>query len=489
MRKILFVTMFMSLTASAQQLSLRDAITIAQQNSYDSQLAQLELMSKYWTYRSFQAELRPAINLNGTVGNFDHSIVEVRNYDDGQVAYVNNNSLANQLTLSVDQQIAATGGTVSLQSYLYSLYQFTYHETTFNSRPLRISYTQPFRAFNSLKWEKKTVPLDYQIAQKNYISAMEQIAIQVSELFFNVLSAQSDYRQSSATVKDREQLLDMANKRLELGTTTKSDVLQLELSLINARVAANNNKLELDDRLYKLFSYLRVTDYEQATLVPPGDVPDMLMSVDDVLRKAIDNSSHTLEQKQAMLEAEKALAIAKAGRGLQLTLHGEVGFTQSANTFPKAYQHLNDNEIIGLTLSLPIFDWGVSKGKVRMAQSQLEVTKTKNEQEHLDYVQDLRKKVIMFNTQPSQCKDALRAQDIAEQRYEITRKRFENGAVSVTELNTAQQELESAKRQYISNLQTFWTDYYTLQKSTLYDWIHLSDIEVDFNKIIKDQKQ
>jgi outer membrane protein len=489
MRKILFVTMFMSFTASAQQLSLRDAITIAQQNSYDSQLAQLELMSKYWTYRSFQAELRPAINLNGSVGNFDHSIVEVRNYDDGQVAYVNNNSLANQLTLSVDQQIAATGGTVSLQSYLYSLNQFTYHETTFNSKPLRISYTQPFRAFNSLKWAKKTVPLDYQIAQKNYISAMEQIAIQVSELFFNVLSAQSDYRQSSATVKDREQLLDMANKRLELGTTTKSDVLQLELSLINARVAANNNKLELDERLYKLFSYLRVTDYEQATLVPPGDVPDMLLSMDDVLRKAIDNSSHTLEQKQAMLEAEKALAIAKAGRGLQLTLHGEVGFTQSANTFPKAYQHLNDNEIIGLTLSLPIFDWGVSKGKVRMAQSQLELTKTKNEQEHLDYVQDLRKKVIMFNTQPSQCKDALRAQDIAEQRYEITRKRFENGAVSVTELNTAQQELESAKRQYISNLQTFWTDYYTLQKSTLYDWIHLSDIEVDFNKIIKDQKQ
>lgn len=489
MRKILFVTMFMSLTASAQQLSLRDAITIAQQNSYDSQLAQLELMSKYWTYRSFQAELRPAINLNGSVGNFDHSIVEVRNYDDGQVAYVNNNSLANQLTLSVDQQIAATGGTVSLQSYLYSLNQFTYHETTFNSKPLRISYTQPFRAFNSLKWAKKTVPLDYQIAQKKYISAMEQIAIQVSELFFNVLSAQSDYRQSSATVKDREQLLDMANKRLELGTTTKSDVLQLELSLINARVAANNNKLELDERLYKLFSYLRVTDYEQATLVPPGDVPDMLLSMDDVLRKAIDNSSHTLEQKQAMLEAEKALAIAKAGRGLQLTLHGEVGFTQSANTFPKAYQHLNDNEIIGLTLSLPIFDWGVSKGKVRMAQSQLELTKTKNEQEHLDYVQDLRKKVIMFNTQPSQCKDALRAQDIAEQRYEITRKRFENGAVSVTELNTAQQELESAKRQYISNLQTFWTDYYTLQKSTLYDWIHLSDIEVDFNKIIKDQKQ
>lgn len=480
--------MLMSLTVRAQQLTLRNAISIAQQNSYDAQLAKLEFMSKYWTYRSFQADLRPSINLSGNIGNFDHSLVAVRNYDDGQVAYVSNNSLSNQLTLSVDQKIAATGGTISLQSYLYSLNQFTYDETIFNSQPLRISYTQPFRTFNSLKWDKKTAPIEYQIAQKNYISAMQQITIQVSELFFNVLAAQSDYKQSTATVKDREQLLDMATQRLQLGTTTKSEVLQLELSLINARVAASNNKLTLNDRLYQFFSYLRVTNYEQASLVPPSNVPDMLLNVEDVLQKAINNSSHSLEQKQLMIEAERALAQAKAGRGLQLILHGEVGFTQSANTFTKAYQHLNDNEIIGLTLSLPIFDWGVSKGKVKMARAQLELAETKNEQVHLDYVQELRKKVILFNTQPSQCKDALRAQEIAEERYGITKRRFEAGAISVTDLNTAQQELESAKKQYIAILQTFWTDYYTLQKSTLYDWINLSDIHVDFDKIIKNQK-
>lgn len=488
MRKILFIMLSMGLTARAQQLTLPNAISIAQQNSYDAQLAKLEFMSKYWTFRSFQADLRPSINLNGSVGNFDHSLVAVRNYNDGQVAYVNNNSLSNQLTLSVNQKIAATGGTVSLQSYLYSLNQFTYDKTTFNSQPLRISYTQPFRAFNSLKWDKKTAPIEYQIAQKNFISAMQQITIQISGLFFNVLAAQSDYKQSIATVKDREQLLDMANKRLQLGTTTKSEVLQLELSLINAQVAANNNKLALNDKLYQFFSYLRVTDYEHASLIPPSNVPDISLNIENVLQKAIANSSHSLEQKQQMIEAERALAQVKAVRGLQLTLHGEVGFTQSANTFSKAYRHLNDNEIIGLTLSLPIFDWGVSKGKVRMAQAQLELAKTKNEQVHLDYIQELQKRVIQFNTQPSQCKNALRAQEIAEQRYEITRKRFETGAVSVTDLNTAQQELELANKQYIAILQSFWTDYYTLQKSTLYDWVNRTDIHVDFDKIITNQK-
>lgn len=485
MKKAVFVLMLWGLTANAQQLTLGNAIAIAQENSYDMQLAKLSFMSKYWVYRSFLADQLPSINLSGELGGFDHSLVAVRNYDNGQIAYVNNNSLSNMLMLSVDQKIAATGGTVSLQSYLYSLNQFTYDETTFNTQPLRISYTQPIRSFNSLKWNKKTMPIDYQIAQKNYLSAMQQVTIQVTTLFFNVLAAQSDYKQSMETVKDREQLFDMAKKRLELGTTTKSEVLQLELSLLNARVAANNNKLTLDDRKYQFFSYLRVTDYENAELIPPYTVPDIFLSIDDVLRKAIENSSHTLEQKQMMLEAEKGLAQAKAGRGIQLTLHGEVGFTQSANTFANAYRRLNDNEIIGLTLSLPIFDWGVSKGRIRMAQAELELAKTKNEQTHLDYVQELKKKVMQFNTQPQQCKNALRAQEIAEERYEITKKRFETGSVTVTELNTAQQELESAKMQYISLLQTFWTDYYTLQKSTLYDWINHSDIHVDFDKLTK----
>ena len=100
----------------------------------------------------------------------------------------------NNLTLSVDQQIAATGGTVSLQSYLYRLDQFDYNQKTYNSQPLRISYTQPLKSFNSLKWEKKTAPIEYQIAQKNYASSMQDVTIRVTNLFFSVLSAQSDYK-------------------------------------------------------------------------------------------------------------------------------------------------------------------------------------------------------------------------------------------------------------------------------------------------------
>lgn len=186
-----------------------------------------------------------------------------------------------------------------------------------------------------------------------------------------------------------------------------------------------------------------------------------------------------------MMEAERSLAQAKANRGLQMTLNGQVGFTQTASTFKSAYTNMRDNEIVGLTLSLPIFDWGVSRGRVKMAKAQLEVTKTQLEQAHQDYLEELRRKVTQFNSQPALCRDAMRAQEIAEERYGIMRRRFEAGSISVTDLNTAQQEMEHAKAQYISQLMTFWSDYYSLQKSTLYDWMTNSDISVDFDSLVK----
>lgn len=467
---VILTAITLAMNTHAQQVTLKEAIKIAQENSLDAKLAHFSFLASYWTYRSFKAELLPSVNLSGGLMNYNRSLVEARNYDDGRLSYVSNNTLSNNLTLSVDQQIAATGGTISLMSYLHRLDQFTYNEKTFNTQPLRVSYSQPLRAFNSLKWQKKTAPLEYEIAQKRYSASMQDIAIRVTSLFFNVLSAQSNYQQSKATLADRETLYAMAQKRLELGTTTKSEVLQMELSVLNARVSEGSNRITLDDAKYNLFSYLRVTDYEQAELIPPYNVPDLVINMDEVLQKAITNSSHTREQRLEMLNAEKSLAQAKANKGIQLTLSGEVGFMQTANDFAGAYKNLRDNEVIGLTLRLPIFDWGVSKGRVHMAQAQLEVVRTQQEQTHQDYVQELRKKVMQFNAQPSQCRNALRAQEIAEERYNIMRRRYEEGTVSVTDLNTALQEMTSAKAQYIGQLNTFWSDYYSLQKSTLYDW-------------------
>lgn len=474
------IMMFLSLNIYGQNvLSLSSAIAMAQERSYDAMVAKLNYMSQYWSYRSFRAELLPSVNLYGNLLQFDRSMVETRNFDDGRISYVENNSMSNSLSLSVDQNIVALGGKLSVQSYLYKLDQYSYDKTTYNSRPIRLSYTQPLRSFNTLKWQKKTEPLKYEQAKRAYLEAMEDVGIQVVSLFFNVLSAQSLYKQSLANKKDREYLYEIAKKRHVLGTVTKSEILQLELSILNADVEVANNLLTLDNCKFSLFSYLRVANYTDIELLPPYTISDKKIIVNDVVEKALSNSSHNMQQQISILEVQKSLAQAKANKGLQMQLSSEIGFNRTADTFKGAYSGLKDNEIIGVSVSLPIFDWGVSRGRVKMAEADLEAAKTRVEQSHETYLQALKMCVMQYNAQASQCKNALRALDIADERYDITKRRFEAGAISVTDLNTAQQEADAARSQYIELLKSYWNNFYLIQKETLYDWERNRNIEIN----------
>lgn len=488
-RLFLVNCVFLSVGCYARHLTLNDAIQMAQYNSYDAMVARLSFMSQYWSYRSFRAELLPAVNLSGGLLQYNRSMVEARNFDDGRISYVENNSMSNCLSLSIDQNIASLGGKLSVQSYLYRLDQFSYDSKIYNSQPIRLNYTQPLWAYNSLKWQKKIEPLKYENAKRAYLESMEGVAIEAVQLFFNVLSAQSTYMQSVSTLNDRKYLYEIAKKRFDLGTITKSELLQLELSLLNGQVEVNNLELTLKSQKFRLFSYLRVFDYESIELVPPYTIPDISINIDEVIKKALNNSTHTLQQQITRLESQKLVAQAKANRGIQMQLNSEIGFYRTANHFKDAYHSFNDNEIVGLTFLLPIFDWGVSKGRVKMAEADLEVTKTQLEQAHEAYLQDLRISVLQFNMQSNQCKNALRAQDIAEERYDITMRRYEAGAVTVTDLNTAQQEVENARAQYILQLQTFWSGYYNLRKFTLYDWERIQNLTIDFDAVIDNEKQ
>ena len=465
-------------------LTLDQAIAMAQQRSFDAMVARLNFMSQYWSYRSFKAQLLPSVNLSASLLQFNRSTVEARNADDGHISMVENHSMSNSMSLSIDQNVVPLGGTLSVQSYLYRLDQYSDHSKIYNSQPLRMTYQQPLRAFNTLKWQRKTEPMKYEKAKRTYLEAMESITVDVVDLFFGVLSAQSQYQESVSTLADRQHLLELSKKRFTLGTVTKSDLLQLELSLLNAQVAVREKEIDLKSKLFSLFSYLRVFQYDGITLLPPNEVPEVVVSPERCLEKALANSPHLLTQQLQVLDAEKTLKEAKASRGLQVQLSAELGLNRTANSLSEAYRRMNDNEIVGLTLSLPIFDWGVSRGRVRMAQADLEATRTQMEQAHEQYVQNLQTSVLRFNMQGMQCGNARRAQDIATERYDITKRRFEVGGITVTDLNTAQQEAETARAQYIQQLRQFWNGYYTLRKATLYDWIHHTDLSTDFDEVV-----
>ncbi len=493
MKKRVLILWFITITLGgwAQgldgRLTLTEAIDIAHASSPSAKMAELSFMSEYWSYRSYKAELLPSVNLSGGLGSYNRSVVEVRNSDSGEINYVSNNTLSNDLTLSIDQQIALTGGTISIESSLARLDQYYYDNVIYNSAPVSIQYTQPLRAYNSLKWQKKTAPLEYESAKRSYLETIETITIQTTYYFFAVLTAQTSLENAQQNYNDTKHMYEIAKKRFDIGTITKSELLQLELSMLNSELTISENSIAVDVAKFNLKFYLGIIDVINLDLVAPSYIPTIILDYDFVLERALENSSHEITQELKGLDAEMDVAQAKANRGIQLQLNANLGLSQTAQTLPDSYSHLQDREIVGLTLSMPIFDWGMSRGKIKMAEAQLDLVRTEIEQEEIEFRQDITIKIIEFNNQTKQCMVSRKAMEIAGQRYQIMVERFQNGGVTVTELNTAQEEMEEANNKYITQLQSFWSAYYDIQKLSLYDFIHNIDINAEFDKIIDNQ--
>ena len=427
----------------------------------------------------------PSLNLSGNLGNYNRSLVDVRDPETGRISYVANNTLSNDLSVYINQKIALTGGNVSLNTSLARLDQFSYDMKTYNSNPVTINYTQPLRSFNTLKWQKKTEPLQFEKAKKQYLESLEGITLQTTSYFFSVLSAQTSYKKSEENLRDTRGMYKIAQQRYDIGTVTKSELLQLELSMMNAELTVSNSKVDLEVALFNFKSYLGVAESTFFELQPPMNVPEMFMEYDFVLDRALQNSSHNVSLKIKELNSLKSVAQAKADRGIQVELRANLGFSQTGDDLQGVYSRLKDREVVGLSVSMPIYDWGMSRGRVKMAEAEARLARTELEQEETKFQQDIRIKVMQFNNQARQCNISAKALQVAGERYDITKKRFQNGGITVTDLNTAQKELDSASEQYINQLRTFWNAYFELRKLSLYDFISKRDISAEFDKIVE----
>ncbi len=466
-------------------LTLDEAIAIAQAQSISAMLAKNNFLSDYWNFRAFKAEQLPSLNLSMNAVNFNRSLKQLQT-PSGEINYIENYNMTNSMTLSIDQNITATGGTLSLYSNLERLDQYDpTRKTSYYAQPISLSYLQPLWSYNRFKWDKKVEPKRFEQSKRIYLEDMEAITVKTVTLFFDMLLQKQNCDIAATNYQNTKTMYNIASQRFRLGSVQKNELLQLELRMVNDSLAINNSELLFRSKKNALQSYLGYNESVELELIMPTDVPDLKLDYMQVLEKAIQNSSFIQEQEILKLEAERQIAMAKANRGISIQFNAQFGLSQSADDIIwDSYRQLLDQEIVGLSLKIPSMDWGLGKGRVMMAKAQAETVRNQIEQAIIDYRQDIYTQVLQFNSQYDQYQLSERANKIANERYSITLENFATGSVSVTDLNTSQSEKDEANQTYVNELYNFWLYYYQLRQITLYDYISGTDISAEFDKLI-----
>ncbi|MCC8153102.1 MAG: TolC family protein [Tannerellaceae bacterium] len=452
-------------------LSLEKTIAMATDSLLDAFRQRNLYLASYWQYRTYKAERLPSLSLNVTPAQYYRYITQRYNYDENIDVYRTQQNYLASGGLSVNQNFDVLGGSFYINSDLEYLRNFgdnNYHQYT--SVPFRVGYYQDLLGYNPYKWQKKIEPVKFEKAKKELIYNMEQISEAATNYFFTLAMAQVEYDMAVENMASSDTLYRIGQERQKIASITQADLLTLKLDAVNARNTLKNKEIELKRAMFSLASYLSFDKNTDIRLDLPGRPRNMEIFVDAALIYARENHPSYLGMQQEILEAERDVDKTRKESMFNATFQASVGFNQVSGKLREAYMDLLRQDIVSVSVSIPLVDWGVRRGKYNMAKNNLAIARISARQEELSIEEDVIMTVSDFNIQQDLIISAEEALELAVMAYAETRQRFIIGKEDINSLTLSLQRQQEAQRNYISSLQNYWLSYYKIRRLTLHDF-------------------
>ncbi len=488
---VFLILLFLSTTDSSAQLSpeirylsLEEVIIVAREQSPDAMAARHRYRGSYWRHKSFQAGYLPGLRFDATLPNLNRTIQAIT-LPDGSDVFVRRSLASSSGNLSLNQRVGLTGGQIFMNTGLerIDLIREDGNRTSFLSTPINVGFVQPIFAFNPYKWERMIEPLRFQEARKRYIEDLETISMRANNLFFDLLLAQINIEINTLNLANNDTLYEISKGRFSLGRIAENELLQMELNVLNSEAALEQARIDYEAALFRFRSYMGIENVENVTLIVPDERHNMIIQVEAALEQARQNRSDILALERQQLEAESQVSQARSDSRFNANLFAVYGLTQTADNFSDVYVDPLDQQQLRIGIQIPILDWGVGRGRVRMAESNRELVNTNVEQALIDFEQEVFLRVMEFNMLDRQLMIASKADTIAEKRYEVSRQRYLIGRIDILELNIALEEKDRAKQRYLAAMRNYWRGFYEMRRLTLYDFKEDGPITLNFNEI------
>lgn len=483
----MYICILLALPSFAQRtvhLNLERTIELANDSSLTAFRNRNMYLSGYWEYRSYKANRLPSLTLNLMPAQYYRYITQRYDSNKDMDVYREQQMFSAGGGLSVQQNLDLTGGTFYIESDLEYMRNFGDTKSTqFSSVPFRIGYQQSLLGFNAFRWDRKIEPLKFEKVKKEFIYNSEQVSEEAVHYFFALAMAQVDYRMAKDQVESADTLYNIGRQRHKIAAISQADLLTLELDKVNAYNSLENAQISLKRAMFSLASFLNMDKDTHIEIDVPSRPRNLVIPIEDALAKAKENNPSYLEQQQAVLEAERNVNRTKVESRFNASLNASVGFNQVAENFRDAYRKPLQQDLVSVSVSIPLIDWGVRKGKYNMAKNNLNMAEIAARQEEISLEEEVTMTVGDFNIQQRLINSAEEALDLAVMAYEQTRQRFIIGKADVNSLAMALNRQQEAQKNYILALQNYWMNYFKIRRLTLFDFesgFSLSD-KFDFN--------
>ena len=298
----------------------------------------------------------------------------------------------------------------------------------------------------------KSKDLQLQAANLNTEVTQNDITLQITQAYLNILLAKESIVYSEELAKASQSQYEQGKIRYSAGSIAKKDLLQLEAqaagdqyTLVNAQNQYRQNVLTLK----QILQLPSATDFKPVlpdTLIAEQAIPSLV----EAQRVAFQNRPEIKYSQLQIQAAETELQKARAGFKPTISLGGSIATGYSDNQDVKYFNQVNNNlyERLGATLSIPIFDNRTNKTNVERSKILIDQARLTLDQAKTTLNQQIEQAYISALNAQAQYKSA-DAQLLANREaYNISLEQLKLGAITTVDL-LVQRNL------YVQSLQNF----------------------------------
>ncbi|MDR2586526.1 MAG: TolC family protein [Prevotellaceae bacterium] len=484
-----FTVCFSTIKAQVYHLSLEESLEIAKEKSFEIQNLQLDQAIALNELKAETARLKTSVNMLFTLPQYTET---VREWEDSEgISFFSVKTLRGTGNLNILQPLP-TDGLISVSTGLSSVndYNTDKRAATFNTR---IGLSQPLNSlwgYNAIRSDLKRANLNWERANKALKRAELNLYYDVSKSFYSLMLLQKGAEISLMNLERQTEAYEISKNKFEAGLIREVENLQMEVDLAEAQNSYDVTALEL---VSSTNSFKRLIGLElDATVTLKSETdewvvirvnPDLAVEMAIANRLEIKDREIQIELQKLQISRQKSYGLPQASLEASWERIGisNIGLSESySNSISNSWNDLTarpSSYQIGITLRIPILDWGRNRSLVRAAQARQQQYLLGKEDDERGIEVEVRNLVSNIQTTVTRLTLLEKNLSVAERSYGITLQRYTDGDIDSQALSLERTRLNTAQRNHLDAFVSYRLLLADLMRKTFYDFEHNLPIE------------
>ena len=469
---LIYFAMGLGLTTYSQnKVTLEEALDIAFENSPDIKRSRLNMEQNKELLNAQLASLKSRFAFDVT----PFSYVKQDSYDELRSAWYSNETMKSSGQFSISQPIKVFDGTLSL------INRFEYYDNVSGtggvnkpdagfSNNLYLQYVQPLFVYNQTKMNLERNQLNLENATLAYSIEMLNMEKYVSQAFYDIYQRQMSLQVAIEEFENQKVSKSIIESKVEGQLSAREELFQAELNYATSNSNLEDQKVALENSKDEFKRLLGISLSEEIEVI--ADIQYKEVNVD--LKQAVDNGLKQrleLQQKEVNItNAQFDLIQTSAQNKFRGDVSLSMGLMGNDPAFTGVYDKPTKSPQAGITFSIPLFDWGERKARIRAAELSLESTKIDKQNLENDIIINIRKVYRNLNNLIRQIGIADQNLRNAELTYEINLERYSSGDLTSIDLERFQNQLSEKKMNKVNALISYKLELLNLKIQALWDF-------------------